>query len=315
MKRISALKLLGVVFAFILSSCVSEKQISIASKTMTDNVFSDIVPLVKFDPYLAKIHFDEYEIANKIQSIRYKSMANGGCDFQIKWVRCEYVSNDLQTDAWWDEMCLQLRNKGWGITQRDFTKGALNHGEYTVPCELILNVYYGFGKGATKRFHFNVSNQDLSTSKLGRIGITYNKSTLNDWTKNKLVVINTVANAPADKAGIKINDVITHVNNIAVDNLTLEQASDLFKGDVGESITITIVPSGLVVPHDVTMIREGANSSNTSKPSNDIVAPKVTPKADVTPTEKLKQLKELYDGGFITKEEYDQKRKEILNGL
>ena len=61
---------------------------------------------------------------------------------------------------------------------------------------------------------------------------------------------------PADKAGIKAGDFITHVNSESVLGLTLDDAVDKMRGPVGSEIIITIVREGVAEPFDVSIIRD-----------------------------------------------------------
>ena len=61
---------------------------------------------------------------------------------------------------------------------------------------------------------------------------------------------------PADKAGIKAGDFITHVNSESVLGLTLDDAVDKMRGPVGSEIIITVVREGVAEPCDVSIIRD-----------------------------------------------------------
>jgi carboxyl-terminal processing protease len=61
---------------------------------------------------------------------------------------------------------------------------------------------------------------------------------------------------PADKAGIKAGDFITHVNSESVLGLTLDDAVDKMRGPVGSEIIITVVREGVAEPFDVSIIRD-----------------------------------------------------------
>jgi carboxyl-terminal processing protease len=61
---------------------------------------------------------------------------------------------------------------------------------------------------------------------------------------------------PADKAGIKAGDFITHVNSESVLGLTLDDAVDKMRGLVGSEIIITVVREGVAEPFDVSIIRD-----------------------------------------------------------
>ncbi len=61
---------------------------------------------------------------------------------------------------------------------------------------------------------------------------------------------------PADLAGIKAGDFITHVNAESVLGLTLDDAVDKMRGPVGSEIIITVVREGVDEPFDVSIIRD-----------------------------------------------------------
>ncbi|WP_225026254.1 S41 family peptidase [Xinfangfangia pollutisoli] len=69
-------------------------------------------------------------------------------------------------------------------------------------------------------------------------------------------VISPMDGTPADKAGIKAGDYITHVNGEAILGLTLDQAVDLMRGPIGSEIIITVVRKGTPDPFDVSIIRD-----------------------------------------------------------
>ena len=61
---------------------------------------------------------------------------------------------------------------------------------------------------------------------------------------------------PADLAGIKAGDFISHVNGESVLGLTLDEAVDKMRGPVGSEIIITVVREGAEEPFDVSIIRD-----------------------------------------------------------
>ena len=69
-------------------------------------------------------------------------------------------------------------------------------------------------------------------------------------------VISPMDGTPADKAGIKAGDYITHVNGESILGLTLDQAVDMMRGPVGSEIIITVVREGVSDPFDVSIIRD-----------------------------------------------------------
>ncbi len=69
-------------------------------------------------------------------------------------------------------------------------------------------------------------------------------------------VVSPIDGTPADKAGIKAGDFITHVNGESVLGLTLDQAVDKMRGPVGSEIVVTVAREGTDEPFDVSIIRD-----------------------------------------------------------
>ena len=69
-------------------------------------------------------------------------------------------------------------------------------------------------------------------------------------------LVSPMDDTPADKAGILAGDFITHVNGESVLGLTLDQAVDMMRGEVGSEIVITVAREGTEEPFDVSIIRD-----------------------------------------------------------
>lgn len=69
-------------------------------------------------------------------------------------------------------------------------------------------------------------------------------------------VITPTEDTPADRAGIKAGDYITHLDGVLIYGGTLEEAVDKMRGAPGSSIKLTIVRPGRDKPFDVTLVRE-----------------------------------------------------------
>ncbi len=68
-------------------------------------------------------------------------------------------------------------------------------------------------------------------------------------------VITPTEDTPADKAGIKAGDYITHVNGELLYGLNLDEAVEKLKGNPGTQVKLTIVRPGRDKPLDMTIIR------------------------------------------------------------
>ncbi len=69
-------------------------------------------------------------------------------------------------------------------------------------------------------------------------------------------VVAPMDDTPAFNAGVEAGDFITHVDNQSVLGLTLNDAVDLMRGEVGSEIIITVVREGMDEPFDITIIRD-----------------------------------------------------------
>ena len=73
--------------------------------------------------------------------------------------------------------------------------------------------------------------------------------------KGFIKIISPIDDTPADKAGIQAGDYITHLNGESVVDMNLKEAIDIMRGEVGTSITITII-RGAEEPFDVELVRD-----------------------------------------------------------
>jgi carboxyl-terminal processing protease len=69
-------------------------------------------------------------------------------------------------------------------------------------------------------------------------------------------VVAPIDETPAARAGLLANDLITHLDDEQITDLTLEQAVDKMRGPVNTPITLTIVRKGYAEPFDVKIVRD-----------------------------------------------------------
>ena len=69
-------------------------------------------------------------------------------------------------------------------------------------------------------------------------------------------VITPTEDSPADRAGVKAGDFITHLDGVLIFGGTLDEAVDKMRGAPGTKIKLTIVRPGRDKPFDVTLTRE-----------------------------------------------------------
>ncbi len=59
-----------------------------------------------------------------------------------------------------------------------------------------------------------------------------------------LKVVKVYSGAPAETAGLKVQDLITKIDHVGVKNIGADELDDLLKGPVGSTVTLTVQPSG-----------------------------------------------------------------------
>lgn len=86
--------------------------------------------------------------------------------------------------------------------------------------------------------------------------------TTNDTEKNVIVVLRTIGDSPASKAGLLTGDIITKVNDVEYTGENLSEAVKEMKGEAGTSVKITILRNNQEIEYDI--IRENIKISHVS---------------------------------------------------
>ena len=73
--------------------------------------------------------------------------------------------------------------------------------------------------------------------------------------KGFIKIVSPIDDTPAFEAGLQAGDYITHLDGVSVMDMTLKEAIDLMRGDVGTTITLTIIRS-TEEPFDVELKRD-----------------------------------------------------------
>ena len=73
--------------------------------------------------------------------------------------------------------------------------------------------------------------------------------------KDEIAVIAPLKGTPAEKAGLKSGDWIVAVNGTSTDGLTIDDAVNLIRGDIGTKVTLTVMRNGWQKTQDFTIIR------------------------------------------------------------
>ena len=95
--------------------------------------------------------------------------------------------------------------------------------------------------------------EDMNTQTKGEFGGLGIEVTQED---GFVKVISPMDGSPADAAGVKAGDFITHVNGEALLGLTLDDAVTMMRGEIGSEIVITVAREGVTEPFDVSIIRD-----------------------------------------------------------
>jgi C-terminal processing protease CtpA/Prc len=70
-----------------------------------------------------------------------------------------------------------------------------------------------------------------------------------------LKVVSPIRDAPAARAGVMANDIITHLDDEATQGMTLNQALDKMRGPVNTKIRLRIMRKGQDAPIELTIVR------------------------------------------------------------
>jgi carboxyl-terminal processing protease len=95
--------------------------------------------------------------------------------------------------------------------------------------------------------------RDLQVQTRGEFGGLGIEVTMED---GLLKVVAPIDDTPAAKAGVMANDIITHLDDSAVQGLSLNQAVDKMRGPVNTKIKLTIMRKGADKPIEVSIVRD-----------------------------------------------------------
>lgn len=88
-----------------------------------------------------------------------------------------------------------------------------------------------------------------SRGEFGGVGIEVRK-------KDQFIeVVSPLDGTPADKAGLRVGDLITHVDGKPLSGLTLSQGVGLMRGKIGTTVTLTVMRAGGGAPEQIDLTR------------------------------------------------------------
>jgi carboxyl-terminal processing protease len=120
----------------------------------------------------------------------------------------------------------------------------------------------------------------------------------------RFVVVRTIPGSPAEKAGLKADDVVLAIDGTSVDGLTLDEAVTRVRGKKGTAVTLTIDREGADKPIDLTITRDVIRTQDvTSRVVADgtIGYLKIDGFSSESAPEFKKQLRELVDAKGLKK--------------
>jgi carboxyl-terminal processing protease len=142
-------------------------------------------------------------------------------------------------EAWQDINNLYLRNPDVSSTAKVY--GAIN------------GLVQSLGDPYTEFFNPSDNQQfqqDISGN-FGGIG-----AELGTNIKNEIVIVAPLKGTPAESAGLKAQDIVAGINGSSTEQLTVDQAVNLIRGQIGTSVKLTIMRSGWDKTKDFSITRE-----------------------------------------------------------
>lgn len=162
----------------LLTSCATSKvSQDDAKKVLDDFVFNKVAPLIQYDPYTAKIHYDKDKIQSLFEECK-RQVKLCGCSIRPvtafgnkeKWSQGYYQADGYQNIEWTNQVYDQLaiNKNGWAVAQLEYPKAGLQHGDFSVKCIMHLAIIWC---GATLqnplydlRYDFAIKNKSLPNS-------------------------------------------------------------------------------------------------------------------------------------------------------
>jgi carboxyl-terminal processing protease len=152
---------------------------------------------------------------------------------------------------------------GWADLTASFLKTARQHSQPLENQSLedaYEAIFAGFVRSLDKYSRY-LSPEAAFRSRAGRdgfggIGITLEQD------DGSTVIRNVLPNNPADKAGLQVEDRITHVNGKTIHGLNLNAVVDLLRGPIEQVLVLRIDRKGLKEPFDRKLVRQHILSTN-----------------------------------------------------
>ena len=141
--------------------------------------------------------------------------------------------------------------QAWQIINDEYLRNASTTGTQKVQ-GAVAGLVNSLGDPYTEYFNPQDSQQfqqDI-TGNFGGIGAELGMNA-----KGQLAVIAPLAGTPAERAGLKAGDQIIGINGSSTDGLSVDDAVNLIRGDIGTRVTLTIMRTGWQKSQDFTITR------------------------------------------------------------
>lgn len=89
---------------------------------------------------------------------------------------------------------------------------------------------------------------------------------------NRPIIVAPLDGTPAAEAGIKTGDIILEVDGVSTDTITLLEAINMIRGEIGTNVTLTILHEGESVPVEITLVRAEINAPTVKSEMIDDIA-------------------------------------------
>src|SRR5260221_8911029 len=137
------------------------------------------------------------------------------------------------------------------------------------------------------------SFKDMETQTRGEFGGLGIEVTMED---GLVKVVARIDDTPAAKAGVRAGDIITHLDDEAVQGLTLNQAVEKMRGPVNTKINLKVMRKGADKPLEISIVRDIIRvRSVRSKVEDDIGYIRITQFNDQTTDGLKKAIKDITD--------------------
>lgn len=74
-----------------------------------------------------------------------------------------------------------------------------------------------------------------------------------------LTVVAPLKDTPAERSGIKSGDKIIAIDNVITQKMSIDDAVELIRGEIGTEVVLTVIREGIDEPFDIKMIRDNIN--------------------------------------------------------